>query len=60
MYRYAAAQGERMRTLCDPTLPSNARGTAYRFAGFGPEGSGVAYTAGGAGHVQSSAPQSLS
>ena len=51
---WSVTQGERVRTLSDPSLPSNARGTAYRFAGFGPEGSGVAYTGmnlGGEGYV---------
>ena len=51
---WSVAEGKRFRTLSDPSLPANARGTTYRFAGFGPEGSGVAYTAmnlGGEGYV---------
>jgi len=30
--------------LQDPSLPTNARGTAYRFAAFGPADQAVAYT----------------
>jgi len=55
---WSVALGERVRTLCDPSLPPNARGTQYRFAAFGPPeragGAAVAYTGlnlGGEGYV---------
>ena len=41
---WSIAQGERVRTLQDASLPANARGTAYRFAAFGPADQAVAYT----------------
>ena len=51
---WSVEKGERVRTLSDPSIPANARGASFRFAGFAPEDSGVAYTGlnmGGEGYV---------